>query len=81
MAAARDELARRAVSEERLRIARELHDVVAHSMTVVALQAGSARLAAATDPAAARATLETIERSSREAPVDMRRLVGVFARK
>jgi signal transduction histidine kinase len=78
LAAAREELARRAVSEERLRIARELHDVVAHSMTVVALQAGSGRLAAREDPAAAQQALETIEKSSREALADMRRLVGVL---
>jgi signal transduction histidine kinase len=61
-----------------LRIARELHDVVAHSMTVVALQAGSGRLAAKQDPAAAQAALETIEHSTREALADMRRLVGVL---
>lgn len=78
LAAAREELARRAVSEERLRIARELHDVVAHSMTVVALQAGSGRLAGREDPKAAQQALETIEKSSREALADMRRLVGVL---
>jgi signal transduction histidine kinase len=78
LAAAREELARLAVSEERLRIARELHDVVAHSMTVVALQAGSGRIAARDDPEAARSALETIEVSSREALADMRRLVGVL---
>jgi signal transduction histidine kinase len=78
LAAAREELARRAVSEERLRIARELHDVVAHSMTVVALQAGSGRLAGREDPEAAQQALETIEKSSREALADMRRLVGVL---
>ncbi|HWL50657.1 MAG TPA: sensor histidine kinase [Acidimicrobiia bacterium] len=78
LAAAREELALRAVSEERLRIARELHDVVAHSMTVVALQAGSGRLAGRQDPEAAQRALETIEKSSREALADMRRLVGVL---
>jgi signal transduction histidine kinase len=78
LAAAREELARRAVSEERLRIARELHDVVAHSMTVVAMQAGSGRLVAVEDPGAAQKALETIEKSSREALADMRRLVGVL---
>lgn len=78
LAAAREELARLAVSEERLRIARELHDVVAHSMTVVALQAGSGRLAGRQDPEAAQRALETIEKSSREALADMRRLVGVL---
>jgi signal transduction histidine kinase len=78
LAAAREELALRAVSEERLRIARELHDVVAHSMTVVALQAGSGRLASRQDPEAAQRALETIEKSSREALADMRRLVGVL---
>jgi signal transduction histidine kinase len=78
LAAAREELAHVAVSEERLRIARELHDVVAHSMTVVALQAGSGRLAAKQDPDAAQAALETIEHSTREALADMRRLVGVL---
>ena len=78
LAAAREELALRAVSEERLRIARELHDVVAHSMTVVALQAGSGRLAGRQDPEAAQRASKTIEKSSREALADMRRLVGVL---
>ena len=58
---ARVELADRAVTEERLRIARELHDVVAHTMSVVAVQAGTGRMVADDDPAAARQALATIE--------------------
>jgi signal transduction histidine kinase len=75
---ARLELADRAVAEERLRIARELHDVVAHSMSVVALHAGTGRMVADTDPAAAREALATIERSTRSALHEMRRLLGVL---
>ena len=78
LAASREELARYAVADERLRIARELHDVVAHSMTVVAMHAGTGRMVAADDPDAARAALETVERLSREAIAEMRRLVGLL---
>jgi signal transduction histidine kinase len=78
LAATREELARYAVSEERRRIARELHDVVAHSMTVVAMHAGTGRLVAADDPAAAVASLTTVERLSRDALQEMRRLVGLL---
>jgi signal transduction histidine kinase len=76
--AARHELARHAVAAERLRIARELHDVVAHSMSVIAMHAGAARLAVGTDPASERAALDVIENSSREALGEMRRLVTVL---
>jgi signal transduction histidine kinase len=75
---ARDELARLAVTAERVRIARELHDVVAHSMSVISMHAGSGRLAADQDPAAARRALEVVERSSRDALAEMRRLVTVL---
>jgi signal transduction histidine kinase len=75
---ARNELARLAVTAERVRIARELHDVVAHSMSVIAMHAGSGRLAAEKDPAAARRALEVVERSSRDALAEMRRLVSVL---
>jgi signal transduction histidine kinase len=75
---AREELARLAVAAERLRIARELHDVVAHSMSVIAMHAGSGRLAASRDPAAARKALEVVEQSSRDALAEMRRLVTVL---
>ncbi len=75
---ARTELARHAVTAERVRIARELHDVVAHSMSVIAMHAGSGRLAADQDPAAARRALEVVERSSRDALAEMRRLVTVL---
>ena len=72
------QLARHAVTEERLRIARELHDIVAHSMSVVAVQAGSGRLVAEEDPAAARRALETIEDTTRGALREMRRMLGVL---
>jgi signal transduction histidine kinase len=75
---AREELARLAVADERLRIARELHDVVAHTMTVIAMHAGSGRLAADRDPAAARKALEVVEESSRHALAELRRLVTVL---
>ena len=75
---AREELARLAVAEERLRIARELHDVVAHTMTVIAMHAGSGRLAVDRDPAAARRALEVVEESSRHALAELRRLVTVL---
>jgi signal transduction histidine kinase len=75
---ARQELARLAVNAERVRIARELHDVVAHSMSVIAMHAGSGRLAAVRDPEAARRALAVVEESSRTALAEMRRLVTVL---
>jgi signal transduction histidine kinase len=75
---ARRELTDQAVADERLRIARELHDVVAHSLSVVALHAGTARMVADDNPVAARAALATIETASRSALAEMRRLLGVL---
>jgi signal transduction histidine kinase len=75
---ARTELAQRAVIDERLRIARELHDVVAHHMGVVAIQAGTGRMVADDDPAAARDALATIETTTRSALVEMRRMLGML---
>ena len=75
---AREDLARLAVSAERVRIARELHDVVAHSMSVIAMHAGSGRLAATRDPDVARRAFEVIEESSRGALAEMRRLVTIL---
>jgi signal transduction histidine kinase len=75
---AREELARHAVTAERVRIARELHDVVAHSMSIVAMHAGAGRLAVGTDPQAERAALQVIEDTTRGALGEMRRLVTVL---
>lgn len=75
---ARGELARAAVAAERLRVARELHDIVAHGLSVIAVHAGSGRLAAGRDPAAAAAALATIERTSRSTLDEMRGLLGVL---
>jgi signal transduction histidine kinase len=72
------EKARRGVTEERMRIARELHDVVAHSMSVITLQAGFGHLVIDTDPGQARAALGVIETTGREALTEMRRLLGVL---
>lgn len=67
-----------AVTGERLRIARELHDVVAHSMTVVAVQAGFGEYVFDSQPAEARASLGAIQAVTREALADMQRLLGVL---
>jgi signal transduction histidine kinase len=74
----REQVATAAVTEERLRIARELHDVVAHSMTVVAVQAGFGEYVFDTDPDQARSALGNIQHVTREALSDMQRLLGVL---
>jgi signal transduction histidine kinase len=74
----RDALARIAVADERASIARELHDVVAHSLAVMIVQADGGRYAIDTDPGRARQALETVAGTGREALEDMRRLVGVL---
>jgi signal transduction histidine kinase len=70
--------ARRAMSEERLRIARELHDVVAHTMSVIAVQAAVANHVAAERPGEAHRALSSIEETSRGALREMRALLGVL---
>jgi signal transduction histidine kinase len=74
----RDQAATSAVTGERLRIARELHDVVAHSMTVIAVQAGYGHHVIDAQPAQAREALGAIQATSREALADMRRMLGVL---
>jgi signal transduction histidine kinase len=74
----RDRAASDAVTRERLRIARELHDVVAHSMTVVTVQAGFGEYVFDSQPAEARAALGAIQAVSREALGEMQRLLCVL---
>jgi signal transduction histidine kinase len=74
----REERERAAVAAERLRIARELHDVVAHSMSVIAVQAGVGSHVIDQDVASAKAALGTIETTSRDALAEMRRMLGVL---
>ncbi len=71
-----EEIARHAVVEERRVIARELHDVVAHNVSVIVAQAGAAQQIRATAPEEAFGALGAIERTGREALVEMRRLMG-----
>jgi signal transduction histidine kinase len=72
--AAAERQAERAVADERARMARELHDIVSHNLSVVILQAAGAQAAGSPDAG----TLEKIERSGRQALVEMRRLLGVL---
>jgi signal transduction histidine kinase len=74
----REEKARLAVAAERARIARELHDVVAHGISVIAVQAGSGRHTLKADPEGASEALGAIESAAREALVEMRRLLGLL---
>ncbi|MGW6389666.1 sensor histidine kinase [Streptomyces sp. NPDC055103] len=67
-----------AVTAERLRIARELHDVLAHSIGVIAIQAGVGRRVIDTQPAEARNALATIETTSRETLAGLRRTLGAL---
>jgi signal transduction histidine kinase len=70
--------ARRAVAEERLRIARELHDVVAHNLSVVVVQAQAVQRTLDRDVDRARAVVASIEGTGREALDEMRQLLGVL---
>jgi len=75
---ARHDLAHQAVADERVRIARELHDVVAHSMSVIAVQSGMGRHVIATQPEEAARALAAIEETSRSALNEMRRILSVL---
>jgi signal transduction histidine kinase len=74
----RDQQARIAVAEERARIARELHDVVAHAVSVMVVQADGAAYAVRSQPELAERAVETISSTGREALTELRRLLGVL---
>jgi signal transduction histidine kinase len=74
----REDKAAQAVTEERSRIARELHDVVAHHVSVMVVQAAGARRIAEKDPAAAQAALAAVETAGRTALTEMRRMLEVL---
>jgi signal transduction histidine kinase len=74
----REEAARRRISEERMRIARELHDVVAHNISVINVQANSALHLMDRQPERARSALTTINEVSKQALVELRSVLGVL---
>ena len=76
--AARDASSSAAAYGERARIARELHDVIAHSVSVMVIHAGGARLVMGEQPQRAEESLRSVERAGREALAEMRRLLGVL---
>jgi signal transduction histidine kinase len=78
LAREREERARTAVAEERARVARELHDVVAHSISVMTIQAGAARLLIDDDPLRADGPLQAVEDTGRQTLAELRSLVGVL---
>jgi signal transduction histidine kinase len=74
----RDERAQIAVTEERTRIARELHDVIGHSISVMGVQAGAVRSILRDDQQREREALLAVERTGRQAVGEMRRLIGLL---
>ena len=74
----RDQQAQIAVAAERARIARELHDVVAHAVSVIVVQADGAAYAVHSNPELAERAVQTISATGREALAEMRRLLGVL---
>jgi signal transduction histidine kinase len=78
LAREQEETARLAIAEERARIARELHDVVAHSVSVMVVQAGAERLALSEEQHSTRETLLAIEKTGRQALAEMRRLLDML---
>jgi signal transduction histidine kinase len=76
--AEREQQTRDARARERARLARELHDIVAHSVSLMVVQAGTARPRAERVDSELAHVLETVERSGREAVVELRRLLGVL---
>jgi signal transduction histidine kinase len=77
-AAAADQRTRQAVSDERLRIARELHDVIAHSMSLIAVKSAVANHVADVRPQESRAALQVIEETSRASLLEIRRVLGIL---
>jgi len=80
LAEAQEARAGRAAAEERYRMARELHDVIAHDVSVMVLQSSGARGIASVDTERARRAMRVVERAGRDALVELRRIVGVLHR-
>jgi len=80
LAPGREELTRRAVAAERASIARELHDVIAHNVSVMVVQAGASRVNPPAEPDAARDAFASIEATGRQALSETRRLLGLMRR-